>query len=225
MDPLIITPDLSPWERGALFLSALAFPNDRSRRAKFEAGIYLTMRNGAKAASRRIPRIVDVLLSVSDIHELEKAASSGWKIIQTERLIAEKMAWPEAHAAAFDIIGVSRPADVPKHFSNAMLNAVDKDVADRRTNNGPGRRPESGDALRNDENIKFRKWKPSIPSLHLALAYRWECGDDNGLSFGDILDDDARTRRLVGLAISFRRIIQDVLKIQENQLLQILLEN
>lgn len=214
-------------ERGALFLSALAYPTDDGKRLDFAASLVMRMRDSWGSDRSAIPLTIEWLARVVDRKRIDTAYQNGLDMIQNRRLKAAGMAWPEFDTFFRESNELPLAPYVPTHASGAMLDAIGADIGNRPSPKR-GRRPAGGAAEGNRENIKARVWKPSLPSLHLGLAYHLvveRLAETDGFSADEIMIDGELSRRLVEAANLIRPAVVRLFRVPLDKGVQFIVSN
>lgn len=224
---LIIPKEISAAELAAAFLSALAYPHDTINRNQFAAAMLGAFRDDDLKQGKETPLGIGWLLTQIDRNKLNRALEVGFKKINRERLIAAKMAFPRVHALFCDVAEVSRPQNVPMPTSAEMIAAIGIDLDGKKSNRG--RKPTGNASEGNKGNIVERQWKTSLPSLHLALSFHYECFEPtapvDGLSLGALLFDAELCERLIRRSITLRGVVRDIFRLDQTEQFQFIYSN
>lgn len=225
---LVVSTTMTPVEIGAMFLSCLAYPKDRQKRAKyFGALIYygyakLPASVGYGMAIRGMTHLIksECNASVQDI------LNQGQLVISSKRLIAAKMAYPTfATALTKEWHGLDLPQSAPSFGSVAMMESIARDLQDPARKSKRGRKPKTASDPRNDANILNRQWKESRASLALALTVHEYCrtqGDDS-FQIDSLFADQDLAWRLCKYAAAINGIV--VQNFELKQYVQIILQD
>ncbi len=192
--------DLHDYEAGAALLALLAYPADRTARARFDKALrYKAVADHLAldrewANSQQMVRPADLL---HDPHLAAKYLTTGCRIISNERLIAAKMAAPSFAARLRD-----EGVDLPVRDSASVTEMARRVTIDLDARRKKDHKPAEG----NDKNVLSRAWTPSKPVLHIALGlhivihHHSPMANSEGLNVGDILFDIDLTLKVISLA-------------------------
>ncbi len=216
---LIISATDPPVDIGAQFLACLAYPVDAAKRAKFfGALIYygyskLPASIGYGMAIRGLTHLIKTECNAS----VQDVLNRGIGVITSKRLIAAKMAHPTFVAALMEErFSVPLPGPVPSFGSEAMMEAIARDLLEpgRKSNRGP--KPASTDS-RNDANVLNRQWKESRPSLALGLTVHELCfrSGVDGFDIDSLFADRELARRLCKYAASINGLVVKKFKLEQ----------
>ena len=150
------------YEYAAQVYEVLAYPDDHRQRERFgDAFCYIQIREAARSIPgwAQIAKVRAALV-LQDPSAAEKSYGEGLRIISNERLIAAKQAAQTIGKAD----GILETAVAPTSNEAVMEVSIDLDARPRR-GKAKGKSSEG-----NRANIVSRRWSPSRPVLHLALA-------------------------------------------------------
>jgi hypothetical protein len=189
---IVLDPEV-PFEAMARLHAILAYPNDARACEKFAIAIgWWYLRGGAKLC-KNDPVLLTVppLYIIQDQAQMDKAFKAGFKIIDEARM-------PSA-------ITIGAFFEEWIYGKKISLHPIDKPLtlaACAGWFQDESRRRKLGDNAEftgEGKNFELRKWRPTKPILHLALAVHLERKDNNGSLLADFNDMSA-VKRVVELS-------------------------
>lgn len=216
----VVDPQATSLQLGSLFLSLLAYPASLTDREKFagalvHASVDMMVREAATFGEA--PENLRLIAKLADRAEVDRLIKKGVSVISNQRLIAAEMARREYVANLEDSLSIPRPPSIPTHASDVIIAKVSNDLDDtRRLKDGRGRKAPGGTPDCNKGNILDRRWSPSLPVLHMAIAMdsliRQLALD--GLNFGDILFDVSICAWLIKQSEIHRPVVAEIFGIR-----------